>query len=43
MKDSFIQKMSIKKSLVIKETVKKIIKDKMPILKNTENDTNFSG
>ena len=40
MKDSFIKKMSIKKSLVIKETVKKIIKDKMPILKNTENDTN---
>ena len=40
MKDSFIQKMSIKKSLVIKETVKKIIKDKMPILKNIENDTN---
>ena len=40
MKDSFIQKMSIKKSFVIKETVKKIIKDKMPILKNTENDTN---
>lgn len=40
MKENFIQNLSVNKHLVIKETVKKIIKDKMPILKNTANDTN---
>ena len=39
-KNAFIQKLNVPRKLVIKETVKKIIKDKMPILKNTANDTN---
>ena len=37
---TFVEKMSIHKSLVIKETVKKIVKDKTPILKNSANVTN---
>lgn len=39
-KNTFIQTLGVPRKLVIKETVKKIIKDKMPILKNTEHDTN---
>ena len=37
-KNTFIQTLNVPKKLVIKETVKKIIKDKTPILKNTENN-----
>ncbi len=38
--NTFIKTFSVSRKLVIKETVKKIIKDKMSVLKNTLNDIN---